>query len=291
MWAIGNLAGDLMSRDNLVEEEFMRIFFPYIIRLEQKEYLNTALWCLGNICRNLPLIYFTKIRDGLEVLPVLLNKYSGEEVIVERCIECLMIYLKLNFNQTMLTLHDNLPTCQIIANCLNSCHPRLLRSALNLLGFMSAGNVADTQLVMQCGVLVHMTQLLHRKDNELLKEAVWLVSNLTAGDHIQRNLCFQAGIMAPLVDILNTTAFHVRIEAVWALSNSASTCDIVQAMILLEVGMIEAIVNFLTLNTLNPRIICVALAGLYHLLKNSLDLTLVIIYIYIYIYRSEILIQ
>jgi len=79
----------------------------------------------------------------------------------------------------------------------------VLVPALRTVGNIVTGNDMQTQVIINCGALQCLLQLLtssHKKS--IKKEACWTISNITAGTKEQIQNVLDAGIAAPLVYLL-----------------------------------------------------------------------------------------
>ena len=99
----------------------------------------------------------------------------------------------------------------------------MLVPALRTVGNIVTGDDMQTQIVINCGALPCLHNLLttsHKKS--IKKEACWTISNITAGTKEQIQSVVDAGIVPPLVHLLATAEFDIKKEAAWAISNATS---------------------------------------------------------------------
>jgi hypothetical protein len=148
-------------------------------------------------------------------------------------------------------------------------HPSLSvqTPALRSVGNIVTGDDVQTQVIINCGALAALLNLLNSHKEGLRKEACWTISNITAGNCDQIQSVIEAGIFPPLVNILETADFKTRKEACWAVSNATSgglnRPEIIKY--LFDVGCVKPLCDLLT--CLDNKIIQVALDGLENILK------------------------
>ncbi|KIY92292.1 Importin subunit alpha-1 [Monoraphidium neglectum] len=93
--------------------------------------------------------------------------------------------------------------CRRLVELLMHHSAAVLVPALRTVGNIVTGNDMQTQVVVNCGALPCLLQLLttnHKKS--IKKEACWTISNITAGTKEQIQNVIDAGIAPPLVYLL-----------------------------------------------------------------------------------------
>lgn len=125
----------------------------------------------------------------------------------------------------------------------------------------------QTQVVIASGALTALLSLLSSPKDGIRKEACWTISNITAGSPIQIQSVIDANLIPPLINILQNADFRTKKEACWALSNATSggLAEPNQIRYLVSQGCIKPLCDLL--QTLDNKIIQVALDGLENILK------------------------
>lgn len=144
--------------------------------------------------------------------------------------------------------------------------PGVLVPALRTVGNIVTGNDMQTQVIINCGALACLLNLLmtnHKKS--IKKEACWTISNITAGTKDQIQAVIDAGLIPPLIGLLATAEFDIKKEAAWAISNATSGGTADQIKYLVGSSCIKPLCDLLAVN--DTRIITVALEGLENILK------------------------
>jgi importin subunit alpha-1 len=94
---------------------------------------------------------------------------------------------------------------------------------LRTVGNLVTGDDADTQAVLDCGLLGYLHYMLTTSTKaNIQKECCWVVSNITAGPVGQVQVVFDANLVSSLIGFLRTGDLRTRREAVWALCNATS---------------------------------------------------------------------
>ena len=147
--------------------------------------------------------------------------------------------------------------------------PSVLVPALRTVGNIVTGDDMQTQIIINCGALpclLNLLQTTHKKS--IKKEACWTLSNITAGTKDQIQAVFDAGIIPPLVNLLATAEFDIKKESAWAISNATSGGTREQIKYLVQTGCIRPLCDLL--NCTDTRIVSIALEGLENILKVSI---------------------
>ena len=138
--------------------------------------------------------------------------------------------------------------------------------ALRTVGNIVTGDDMQTQIIINCGALpclLNLLQTTHKKS--IKKEACWTLSNITAGTKDQIQAVLDAGIIPPLVNLLATAEFDIKKESAWAISNATSGGTREQIKYLVQCGCIKPLCDLL--NCTDTRIVSIALEGLENILK------------------------
>lgn len=150
--------------------------------------------------------------------------------------------------------------------------PSVLVPALRTVGNIVTGDDMQTQIIINCGALpclLNLLQTTHKKS--IKKEACWTLSNITAGTKDQIQAVFDAGIIPPLVNLLATAEFDIKKESAWAISNATSGGTREQIKYLVQTGCIRPLCDLLTCT--DTRIVSIALEGLENILKVGIALS------------------
>eukprot|EP00955_Chlamydomonas_euryale_P065184 359170-Chlamydomonas_euryale.AAC.10 len=130
--------------------------------------------------------------------------------------------------------------CRRLVELLMHPSPAVLVPALRTVGNIVTGNDIQTQIVISCGVLpCLMNLLINNLKRSIKKEACWTLSNITAGTKEQIQAVFDANLVAPLVKLLATAEYDIKKEAAWAISNATSGGTADQIKVLVDNGCIR----------------------------------------------------
>ena len=167
-----------------------------------------------------------------------------------------------------MTLHaQHTDTLSYACGCVSRHQsPSVLVPALRTVGNIVTGDDMQTQIIINCGALpclLNLLQTTHKKS--IKKEACWTLSNITAGTKDQIQAVFDAGIIPPLVHLLATAEFDIKKESAWAISNATSGGTRDQIKYLVSAGCIRPLCDLLTCT--DTRIVSIALEGLENILK------------------------
>ena len=96
-------------------------------------------------------------------------------------------------------------------------------AALITVGNIVTGDDAQTQILINNGILPKLRRLLSHSKKSILKDASFTISNIAAGNRDQIQAIIDARIIPALVLLFRPgSKLDIRIEATWALANALS---------------------------------------------------------------------
>jgi hypothetical protein len=263
VWALGNIAGDSpRCRDLVLQHGALAPLMEQLKDNTKMSMLRNATWTLSNFCRGKPQPDFQQVKAALPALARLIHS-QDEEVLTDAC--WALSYLSDGTNDKIQEV-INSGVCRRLVELLLHQSPSVLVPALRTVGNIVTGDDMQTQIIINCGALPCLLNLLttsHKKS--IKKEACWTISNITAGTKEQIQTVVDAGIVPPLIHLLATAEFDIKKEAAWAISNATSGGTNEQIKYLVSQGAIKPLCDLLSCS--DARIVTVALEGLENILK------------------------
>ena len=122
-----------------------------------------------------------------------------------------------------------------------------------------------TEVILDCGAVPRLKQLISHGNREIQKEACWTLSNIAAGTVDQIQSVIDSGAISPLVSLVNDckTDQEVRSEACWVVLNATSCGSDQQIEVLVDEGCVSVLGVLLG----EPSMVMMALEGLERVLQ------------------------
>ena len=265
-WCLGNISGDCAElRDVVLGCDALQPMLNNITHPANDSLLSNVVWSLSNMCRGKPQPQLDIIRPCLPVLAALLQTSKNNEILVDVCWS--LSYLSDGNEQRIQAVMEN-NVASLLVNRLDVSVPSLINPIIRCLGNFVSGSDAQTQAVVDCGVIEKTPVLLSTAGQRKVvkKETCWLLSNIAAGTHQQINAIFkERSVMSTVVNLVQRGEWEVRKEATWVLSNIATGGSDAHVMGIVEYGAIKALCSIL--EVADSKIVLVALDALSAIMK------------------------
>lgn len=292
-WCLGNVTGDGVEMRTRVLDSGALQPLLQLITDEMNEYLSTnlsqevsqtdcssnsprkqtrsslatlriAIWALSNFCRGdgRSELDWNLVDIAMPVLSQVITccapgtPHTDDEILMDSCWA---------LSRTLRGIHEgvgkvivNADVCQKIGLLINHDNADVQIPALRCLINIVSGSDAQTQVVIDSGILPYIKTLLEYPQNQtVLKEACLIVSNITAGTVQQVQAIIDMGLIQILTEILRNSDYKTQREACWALSNAFLNRNYQQVAFILENGTLELLLNLLYKSLSNRRSISV----------------------------------
>jgi importin subunit alpha-1 len=156
-------------------------------------------------------------------------------------------------------------------------HPswRVTKPALRTIGNIVCAECSDdnnhgattdyTEVILECGAVPRLKELVTHGNREIQKEACWTLSNIAAGTVDQIQAVIDSGAIPPLVKLVRDkkTDQEVRSEACWVVLNATSCGSDSQIEVLVDEGCVSVLGVLLS----EASMVMMALEGLERVLQ------------------------
>ncbi|CAB4061038.1 KPNA2_7 [Lepeophtheirus salmonis] len=143
----------------------------------------------------------------------------------------------------------------------------VLTPALRTIGNIVTGSDTQTDTVIAAGGLSALANLLRHEKMTTVKEATWAISNITAGNRNQIQKVIDENILPLIVQILAAGDFKAQKEAAWAVSNLTSCGSTEQTIVLLQTGVLKPLCDLL--NTKDDLMVSVILDSITNVMSAA----------------------
>ncbi|XP_053519242.1 importin subunit alpha-8 [Artibeus jamaicensis] len=244
VWALGNIAGDCPeSRDVVISSDAIPRLLALISSTTPVAFLQNVTWTLSNLCRNHDTHPCqTAVNQMLPSLCHLLQ-HQDSEVLSHTC--WALSYLTEGCSEHIDQVVDMLVLPRLV-ELMTSPELNILIPALRTVGNIVTGTDGQTQAAIDAGMMGALPQLLLHPKPFVQKVAAWALGNVAAGppEHLQQVIAYN--ILPALVALLKNGHFKVQKEAIWTVANFITGGTINQMIQLIRSGVLEPLVNLLT---------------------------------------------
>ncbi|CAD6586428.1 MAG: Importin alpha subunit (Karyopherin alpha subunit) (Serine-rich RNA polymerase I suppressor protein), partial [Tremellales sp. Tagirdzhanova-0007] len=265
VWALGNIAGDSPKcRDHVLGQGALPPLLALLNENHKLSMLRNATWTLSNFCRGKsPQPDWHVIAPALTILTKLIYSLD-DEVLIDAC--WAISYLSDGTNDKIQAVIES-GVCSRLVDLLMHPSTSVQTPALRSVGNIVTGDDLQTQVIISSGALPALLSLLSSPKDGIRKESCWTISNITAGSPTQISAIIEANLIPPLLNILQNADFKTKKEACWAISNATSggLQEPNQIRYLVTQGCIKPMCDLL--QSMDNKIIQVALDGLENILK------------------------
>lgn len=228
-WTLSNLVEGIFQQNpskptksyNSSEEIDMRLMLPVLrrlLRMGDAEVLSYTCWVLSHLC------------DGpsshIAAIVTTTDKKGTRGGLVPRLVE-LLLHASWRVTKPALRTIGNI----VCAECSDDSHST------------SSSPTDYTEIILECGAVPRLKELVSHGNREIQKEACWTLSNIAAGTVDQIQTVIDSGAIPPLVKLVGNkkTDQEVRSEACWVVLNATSCGSDSQIGVLVDEGCVSVL--------------------------------------------------
>ncbi|XP_042234045.1 importin subunit alpha-4-like isoform X4 [Homarus americanus] len=269
VWAIGNIVGDSADcRNEVVAAGVINPLLSLISPDIPVSLTRNIAWAVSNLFRSKApkmgreeqLLVLKSLKDHLILHPDMVVRVDA--------LWATSYYTDLGNEYIQDVLDVGL--VPMLLQYLQSGERREMIPALRTLGSITSGTDAQTQVVLEAGILpISRTLLTTNSPTNIQKDTAWAVSNILAGPFDQIQMVIDADLLPVMVEASQKFDFIVKKEISWGFSNmtQAGTKEHIEALV--SVGGVTVLVD--TLSSLDQQVVLAAAEGIKNILEKSDD--------------------
>ena len=241
IWCLGNIAGDSDCSCNLVaNSEFLPKLWEIFEKVKEAYGIQQiTAWTLANLSRKGSLISLKNARILLQIIKII--SVSACKDVQFDCIRAIswISYRKECFIELIIETGLIPYTLSLISNESEEIHSSAIRASGNLL----SGNTAQTQILINLGVIERFQEKISSNCLITRKEVFWALGNIAAGSISQIAHLVDHPIMIIAFSGLFDHDYYIRSETSWILRNISIKGSINSISILLDLGLLKYLMH------------------------------------------------
>lgn len=240
-WALGNIAANSQEeRDYILSINTIEGLGFSLKNSTKAKHTSLIVWTLTNICRKTPLAHISAVRD---IFPLILPYLKSPKAkVVTDVLWAVCGYSKYKEMQEVFVSEEGIQIIQQLFTMIASQNVLIL--ALRLVGGLCYSG-GSTEVFINKGILANVKIGLESKFKKCRKEAVWALGNMCAETENQLWPIINEGIFERVIEFAQNEEMSIRKECVWVLCNSAAVAGFDQAVMLIKMGLMQALVSLL----------------------------------------------
>jgi importin subunit alpha-1 len=283
IWALGNIAGDGPGgREFVLREGALPLLValcpmaPMTPMSVTRPLMRQIAWTVSNLFRGSGAAAVTTPTEMMNMTMCVAKLVEfldvrDEDVLADACWALSYIADDKTSENARIGIVVNGGVCRKLVPLLAHMSRKVRTPALRAIGNILTGDAVQTEAVLKCGVLGHLSKLMVDEKNITRKEACWAVSNITAGSASQILAVAKSvpDIFEQLIRLMKKDGdWEVKKEAAWAMSNATSEGSPPEVLRRMgELGLVEAFCGMLPARHGDARILMACLDGLENMLR------------------------
>mmetsp|Transcript_134909 Transcript_134909/g.336645 ORF Transcript_134909/g.336645 Transcript_134909/m.336645 type:complete len:794 (-) Transcript_134909:197-2578(-) len=217
LWALTNIASGSTEHTRFIVDRGAVPAFVECLRSPNEDVREQAVWGLGNVAGDS--VPFRDLVLNSGALNPLLALITGDEPKASFLRNATWVLSNFCRGRPPVVMEMVAQALPVLSRLIHGDDDEVLADACWALSYLSDGQNARIQAVLDVGVAQQMVDLLSRDNLSIVSPALRVVGNIVSGDDMQTETVLRCGVLRVIPTLLSCTKASIRKEACWTLSN------------------------------------------------------------------------